>query len=531
MLVLSRINRELKERYSQGDVTVLSLSGLPHEHKTTLSYICVLAFEGVKQNKVVFSQEELAFLKLSLNLRSLGVLQIVNSFGKIAGQTSYYCYFIHLSIQELLAAYHISHLREVEQEKVFEDLIDEPRFSAVLQFYAAFTTFTNQGVQGIVTRIDLANKKHILLTIMRCCFEAQIEDQSFFQKIIQRLNFRLCIEYVALTHFDCMSVGYFLAFALRAGELESVRLADCSIDDHSLDLLLGELSRHAEACPSGDHDVLQGVTELNISGNNIGDRGIARLATVLQANTTMKKLEIACNSGIAVNGARSLGRALEKVNSSLEELDISRTSIGDEGLAHIANALQTNTCTMKVLIAEYCGILCKGAESIAGALAASRSLEKLYIRGDRLADEFDNAALSLASALTKNTSMKVMRLSWTSTHPDTTLEKMADCIKKSSLIKLELNIFTPQALGEPQVNLEEARERWLKYVEVGGEQLIRSLEDSCLKSFSLTHLNSSAHDLTQICTSLEGAAASVNSKRKEKSKHKVEFSINVATVK
>ena len=50
MLVLSRINRELQERYSHGNVTVLSLNDLPHEHKTTLSYIRVLAFEGVKQN-------------------------------------------------------------------------------------------------------------------------------------------------------------------------------------------------------------------------------------------------------------------------------------------------------------------------------------------------------------------------------------------------------------------------------------------------------------------------------------------------
>ena len=65
-------------------------------------------------------------------------------------------------------------------------------------------------------------------------------------------------------------------------------LASCNIDDHSLDLLL-ECSNQNEACPAG---VLQGVTELNISSNNIGDDGIARLATALQANTTMKILHI-----------------------------------------------------------------------------------------------------------------------------------------------------------------------------------------------------------------------------------------------
>ena len=168
---------------------------------------------------------------------------------------------------------------------MFEDLVDEPRFSSVLQFYAAFTKFTNQVVRDTVTGINLA-QEHILLTIMRCCFEAnsQLQDQLLYQEINQRLNGRLYIFGVSLTPFDCMSVGYFLAFALRTGEL-NVTLADCSIDDHSLGLLLVELSRHDEACPAG---VLQGVTKLDIARNNIGDVGIALLASVFQANTTIK---------------------------------------------------------------------------------------------------------------------------------------------------------------------------------------------------------------------------------------------------
>ena len=84
-----------------------------------------------------------------------------------------------------------------------------------------------------------------------------------------------------------MSVRYFLAFAHMAGVLLRVRLIGCSIDDHSLILLLAELSRHAEACPAG---VLQGATYLDIRENNIGDDGIARLATALQANTTLEIL-------------------------------------------------------------------------------------------------------------------------------------------------------------------------------------------------------------------------------------------------
>ena len=85
--------------------------------------------------------------------------------------------FIHLSIQELLAAYRISKMTESEQVRVFQTLLGEPRFSTVLQFYAGFTKLTNQGVRNIITGTDVTNDKSSqlsLLSYMRCFFEAQI---------------------------------------------------------------------------------------------------------------------------------------------------------------------------------------------------------------------------------------------------------------------------------------------------------------------------------------------------------------------
>ena len=547
MLVLSRINRELQERYFHGDVTVLSLDDLPHRHKTTLNHICVLAFEGVKQNKVVFPQEELVRLKLPLDLPALGVLQIVESYGRL-GQTSHR-YFIHLSIQELLAAYHISQLGEDEQVKVFEDLLDEPRFSAVLQFYAAFTRFTNPGVQDIVTGIDLANRKHILLTIMSCCFEAQIQKQLLYKKIIERLDSRqLLIAYVALTSFDCLSIGYFLAFAPKAEELLSVKLTGCSIDDHSLGLLLGELSRHNEACPAGS---LKGVIELDISGNNIGDDGLVYVATALGAKSTMKVLNIMLSRRIAVNGAKSLGSALA-VNRSLEKLNISYTSIGDEGVAHIAHALQTNT-TMKVLDVSNCGISSKGAESLATALAASSSLKKLDIRFNKIGDDgityivtalqtknslnslkfyddtaTDHGALSLIAALTTNTSIKHMTLGWSSTDPENTLKKMAKCVRNFTLTDLELVLCMPQPSRKPWVNLVSV-DTWYQLALEGGKEFILSLEDSCLKSFQLRTPSgfSSENELHILRTRmfLQPETRSVNSSRNKKKLSNIDFNI------
>ena len=142
----------------------------------------------------------------------------------------------------------------------------------------------------------------------------------------------------------------------------------------------------------------------------------------------------------------------------------------------------------------------------------------------------DKAALSLATALTTNTSMEYMKLSWTSAHPDTTLKTMAERVKKSNLRELQLKILIPQrSAGKPQVSMEEVRQ-WLKYLEVGGKELILSLEDSRLESFSLKHYNFdySVRGLkSQIRMSLEEAAKSVNTKRKMNYRPVIKFSIRV----
>ena len=127
-----------------------------------------------------------------------------------------------------------------------------------------------------------------------------------------------------------MAFGYFMAFVLRNASELCVDLSYCSIDDHSLCVLMGELSKHAEASREG---VLHRVTELDIGSNKIGDNGIVCIATALETNTTMRKLIVfGCN--ISDVGVKSLAKALT-VNRSLHELDMDLNYIGDNGMIQI----------------------------------------------------------------------------------------------------------------------------------------------------------------------------------------------------
>ena len=174
-LLLCFIAREVNTRQPNRTFgTISSLDGLPRDLKKQLKHISILAYEGVMNNKIVFTQDELPSIlprsswDMILNfisqilptvatpaqqdLPAMGVLQRVQWAGTSSKTISYN--FVHLSIQEMLAAYRISQMGRDEQVRVFKTLLSEPRFAAVLQFYAGFTKLTNQGVRNIITGSD-----------------------------------------------------------------------------------------------------------------------------------------------------------------------------------------------------------------------------------------------------------------------------------------------------------------------------------------------------------------------------------------
>ena len=501
-LLLCFIAREVDTRQPKCTLgKISSLDDLPRDLKKQLKHISILAYEGVINNKIVFTQDELPsilprsswdmilnFLSQILptvaspaqqDLPAMGVLQRVQWAGTSSKTISYN--FVHLSIQEMLAAYRISQMRNDEQVRVFNILLSKPRFATVLQFYAGFTKLTNRGVRNIITgSVFTYYSQYFLLNYVRCFYEAQIDDQSLYTKFCARLNGILYLSGVTLSPLDCMSVGYFLALVCRNSRKLRVSLSSCGINDHSFGLMMGELSKHAEAGPAC---ALHGVTELDIRFSNIGDKGIALISTALRTNTTMTKLE--CN--MSDDGAESLARALT-VNKTLQKLEINSNNIGDKGIALISTALQTNT-TMTKLDIRWCNMSDDGAESLARALTVNKTLQELNVRHNNISDTgiahiatalrtnntlkklaiggetaTDEGALSLAADLTAKSSMERLELYWSSTHPDSTLKNIGECVSKSTLRKLHLEMRMPASREAPLT--EERAKEWLQCVEV-----------------------------------------------------------------
>ena len=293
------------------------------------------------------------------------------------------------------------------------------------------------------------------------------------------MNAKLYLANVTLSPLVCISIGYFLAFVLRRGRVLKIDFERSDINDHKFGLMMKELSEHAEKGTCALH----GVTELNVSDNSIGDASIALIADAVSPNTTctMTKLNIS-GCKMSDDGAESLVRVLA-ANTSLQILYIINNDIGDNGIKYFATAFQTT------------------------------------IGGDNTTDE---GALSLAAALKENSSMESLGLSWSCKYPDSILKEIGERISKTTLTKLHLEMNMPGSE-------EERAKEWLQRVEVGGKELIRSLENSNLENLYLvinyhkTRLyfkNHHSHQLAKLQEALKNKTDDVSALRREKKQPK-----------
>lgn len=172
------------------------------------------------------------------------------------------------------------------------------------------------------------------------------------------------------------------------------------------------------------------LTELDLSGNGLGDIGSSWLALALSKNDVLQSLDVRAN-GIGAQGARRLAVALERcclesldlganqvgddgaawlcraleLGSSLAELRLSSTGIGSRGAAKLAEVLPTSKLRLLKLRDNKVGA--DGATQLAAALAAGCSLTELNLAS---ADIGDNGAVALAVALERNTTLTALNL-------------------------------------------------------------------------------------------------------------------------
>ena len=233
--ILQTIRRHIKRQ--EVDPRILgSLSSLPSQLAKALQELCQIAYSNLVNGKMAFSSHQLQKYAEAAKKDFFGLMTTFIDYDEEKYQ------FLHLSIQEFLAAFWIAKY-EKKTEEVFHDHFDDDQFQLCLRFVAGLTHLEHESYQLYFNKhIDIRCKRAPLFgykAAQRSWFHqsSEIKNNSdfissddnkhfpsfLFQLIYESQNVKLCqllaesimgtslcLRKVRLSLFDWLCLSYFI---------------------------------------------------------------------------------------------------------------------------------------------------------------------------------------------------------------------------------------------------------------------------------------------------------------------------------
>ena len=160
--ILQTIRRHVK-RHDINPRTLGSLSSLPSQLAKPLQEMCQLAYTNLANTRMRFSSHQLQSLSEAVKEDYLGLMTTFTEYDEEKYQ------FLHLSIQEFLAAWWIAK-HEKKTEEVFKDHFDDDHFRMCLRFVAGLTHLEHESYQQYFNKqqLDLQCKRKPLFGFETC---------------------------------------------------------------------------------------------------------------------------------------------------------------------------------------------------------------------------------------------------------------------------------------------------------------------------------------------------------------------------
>ena len=383
---------------------------LPPEVEKKIKPLTKLAFDGLTQKRLIFGQKEVPEDLVNCALFH----RLPDSRHGAFTYEAQYC-FIHLTMQEFLAAKHITETMEGKELRTFvADHIKNGEWQLVLQFVAgllgeqSINIFTDllpktteekderelmndDSLEGrTVTCWPTRNEKDLALTLLKCTQETN-ESGSVVQSKLEEIGFNAVdFHSCRLAPADCTAVVHFIKrvqqislidlFRNNIGSLgcvEIVKLFDntnCQL--RGLNLVGNDITAEGVKQLSSVLANSQ-LRSLNLSENNITDEGVIQLSSVL-ANSQLSSLNLGVNN-ITDEGVKQLCSVLP--NSQLSSLDLGVNNITDEGVKQLSSVL-TNSQLSRLDLSGN-NITGEGVKQLSSVLANSQ-LSSLNLWGSNI---------------------------------------------------------------------------------------------------------------------------------------------------
>ena len=210
LFILHSLKRFVKRtQKSRGAADSLEyLSRLPDPSSGHFKSLCDLAFKGLEEDKLVFSRDDMENVFLEkyqdFDMPVLDLMTSAKSYSSRGAKDTYS--FLHLTIQEFLAAYWASHyLTDAERLSFFKKYLLNNRFRMVLLFLSGLTELNFHDTH---TLFNKGSWVHDHIHICHLLYESG--NHSIYKYVLENCVLSKSIE-MSGSKFDALVVSHFIA--------------------------------------------------------------------------------------------------------------------------------------------------------------------------------------------------------------------------------------------------------------------------------------------------------------------------------
>ena len=415
-----------KNSYSLNN-TITDLTNLPDPCSIIIQQLSKFSLEALNTNKLVFTLDEIKdacpdIATIPGAINGFGLLQAVQHFGLTGKMVTFN--FLHYTIQEFLAAHHITCLPPNRELKILKEKFWSGIHSNMFAIYisltkgqrASFKQFIKpslvQRLKGSLTGEQVANRfledKVKCLHLFRCFFEAGDKEMCKSIQNAKSLDTHskiISLRFNMLSPSDIECVTVFLTCSSNK-DWEELDFVSCFIQDHGVhilhhllttsDVTIKELWLNSNGLTVlssfaiSDITITCRVKKLNINYNKtVGED--ERLYSIISNPISVLEELWMYSTNLSSSAAIKLFTALSD-GKKLKVLYIDRNNITDEAGDAIIMALKKNTSLVRLDI-DHNPITAECAQHIIQALQHNKTLQLLYLpRYFNVTDRFSSSA-------------------------------------------------------------------------------------------------------------------------------------------